>query len=63
MAVDSVSRDGHQVATTGHGVTQESQMPVIDVGAVEGDDVVQLPLQGLPHGFDAQHLEGGEESG
>lgn len=59
LAVDSVSGDGHQVATTGHGITQESQVPVIDVGTIEGDDVVQLPLQGLPHGFYAQHLAWG----
>lgn len=56
LAVDSMSRDGHQVAATGHGITQESQVPVIDVGTIKGDDMIQLPLQGLPHGFYAQHL-------
>lgn len=46
----------HIKATTGHGITQESQVPVIDVGAVEGDDVVQPRLQGLPYSLNAQHL-------
>lgn len=58
LAVDPMSGDGHQVASTGHGVTQQSQVAVIDVGTVKGDDVVQLPLQSLPHGFNAQHLAG-----
>lgn len=56
LAVDPVSGDGHQVATAGHGIAQERQVSVVDVGAVKGDDVVQLPLQGLPHSFNAQDL-------
>lgn len=56
LAVDAVTRDGHQVAAAGHGVAKQSQVAVVDVGAVEGDDVVQLPLQGLSHGLDAQNL-------
>lgn len=56
LAVDSMSRDGHQVAATSHGITQESQVPVIDVGTVKRDDMVKLPLQGLPHSFNTQHL-------
>lgn len=35
-------------------------MAVVDVGTVEGDDVIELSLQGLPHGLDAQHLARGE---
>lgn len=31
-------------------------MPVIDIGTIKGDDVVELPLQSLPHSLNAQHL-------
>lgn len=48
--------DGHQVTSAGHGVTEQSQVAVVDVGTVEGDDVVQLPLQSLSHSLNSQDL-------
>lgn len=56
MAVDAVTGDGHQVTSAGHGVTEQSQVAVVDVGTVEGDDVVQLPLQSLSHSLNSQDL-------
>lgn len=56
LTVDAVTCDGHQVASARHGVTEQGQVAVVDVGTVEGDDVVQLPLQSLAHSLNSQHL-------
>lgn len=56
LAVDAVTSDGHQVTAARHGVAEQSQVAVVDVGAVEGDDVVQLPLQCLSNRLNSQHL-------
>lgn len=56
LTIDAVSRDGHQVAAACHGVAEQRQVAVVDVGAVKGDDVVQLPLQSLSHRLNSQHL-------
>lgn len=56
LTIDAVSCDGHQVAAACHGVAKQRQVAVVDVGAVKGDDVVQLPLQSLSHRLNSQHL-------
>lgn len=56
LTIDAVSCDGHQVAAARHSVAKQRQVAVVDVGAVKGDDVVQLPLQGLSHRLNSQHL-------
>lgn len=56
LAVDSMTSDGHQVATACHSVTQESQMPIIDIRTIKGDDMVKFSLQGLPYSLNAQYL-------
>lgn len=56
LTVNAVTRDGHQMTAGGHGVTKQRQMAVVDVGTVKGDDVVQLPLQSLPHRLNSQDL-------
>lgn len=56
LSVDAVTGDGHQVPPAGHGVTQEGKVAVVHVGTVEGDDVVQLPLQSLADRLDTEHL-------
>lgn len=57
LTVDAVTGDSHQVATTRHCVAKQSQVTVVNIGAVEGDDVVQLPLQSLSHCLNPQHLK------
>lgn len=56
MTVDAVTRDGHQVTAASHSVTKQSQVAVVDVGAIKGDDVVQLSLQSFSDSFDTQNL-------
>ena len=56
LAVDAVSRDGHQMSLGRHDVTQQRQVAVVDVGAVERDHVEHLALNRLPHGLNAQTL-------
>lgn len=56
LSVDAVTGDGHQVTPAGHRVAKQGQMAVVDIGTVEGDHMVQLPLQSLPHSLNTQHL-------
>jgi hypothetical protein len=57
LPVDAVAGDGHQVALGRHDVAEQRQVTVVDIGAVEGDDVVHLPLHRLAHCLNAQYLE------
>lgn len=61
LTVDTVTRDGHQVSAARHGVAEQSQVTVVDIGTVERDDVVQLPLQGFSHCLDSQNLSGAND--
>ena len=54
-AVDAVARDGHQVAAVGHDVAQDGEVAVVDVRAVERDDVAHLLEQRGACGLDAEH--------
>lgn len=56
LTVDAVTSDCHQVTAAGHGVAKQSQVAVVDVGTIKGDDVVQLPLQSFTDRFDTQNL-------
>lgn len=57
LTVDAMTCDSHQVAAARHGVAKQSQVTVVDVRAVKGDDMVQLPLQSLSHRLDSQDLK------
>ena len=53
-----MSCDRHEVAAGGHDVTEEGQVAVVDVGAIKGDDMVQLFLHCLADSFNSQYLCG-----
>lgn len=57
LSVDSVPSDGHQVTLGRHDVTEQRQVPVVDVNAVEVEHRTDLFLHGLPDGFDSQDGE------
>lgn len=57
LSVDSMTRDGHQVSLGCHHVAQQSQVPVVDVQAVELQHRVHFLLHGLSNGFNSQHAE------
>ena len=57
LSIDAVTRDRHEVALGGHDVAEKRQVAIVDIGAVEGDDVVHLFLDGLAAGLDAERLE------
>jgi hypothetical protein len=57
LSVDAVTGDGHQVTLGRHDVAQQRQVAVVDIGAVEGDDMRHLSLDGFTHSFDAQRGE------
>ena len=44
LPVNTVTCDGHQVTFGRHHVTQQRQVAIVDVGAVEGNDVIHLLL-------------------
>jgi hypothetical protein len=48
--------DGHEVSAEGHAVCEAGDMPVVHVGAVEGQHVAELVEQAGPRALDAQHL-------
>ena len=56
-AVDAMACNSHQVAAVGHHLHQNSEVAVVDVGAVKFDDASQLFEQRVSHRLDAQHLE------
>ena len=53
MAVNS-----HQSPTHCHDIDQASQVPVVDVAAVERDDISQLAKQCTSDSLDSEHLKG-----
>ena len=48
--------DGHEVTPAGHDVTEEGQVAVVHVRAVEGDDVMHLLFHRLTDSFDSEYL-------
>jgi hypothetical protein len=40
-----------------HYIAKQCQMPVVDIGTVEADDVVHFPLNCFPHCLNAEHFE------
>ena len=49
--------DGHQVTFGGHDVTQQGQMPIVDIKTVKVQHEKDFFLHSSPHSFDAQNLE------
>lgn len=56
--VDTVASDGHEVAAPSHGVTQDSQVAVVHIGAIELNHTTQLFQQRIPSSFNAEHING-----
>jgi len=56
-AVDSMPSDRHERATMGHQVAEKSQVSVIDVGAVELDDIAELAHNGGACSLDTEDIE------
>lgn len=46
--------DSHQMTFSCHDITQQRQVSVVDVGAVKGDDMIHLFLNGLSHSFNTK---------
>ena len=57
MPIDTVPGDGHQVTFGGHDVTQQGQMPIVDIKTVKVQHEKDFFLHSSPHSFDAQNLE------
>mmetsp|Transcript_22571 Transcript_22571/g.74848 ORF Transcript_22571/g.74848 Transcript_22571/m.74848 type:complete len:625 (-) Transcript_22571:3786-5660(-) len=55
-AVDAVAADGHERPAEAHGVAEHGEVAVVDVGAVEGDDLAEHLEQGLPRALDAHDV-------
>jgi len=51
-----MTSDGHHVPSVGHHVSEDSQMAVVDVGAVKRYDVTQFSQEGVPDSLNAQNL-------
>ena len=56
--VDTVASDGHEVPAPCHGVTQDSQVSVVDIGTVKLNHTPQLFQQRIPGSFNAQDIDG-----
>ena len=56
--VDTVASDGHEVPAPCHGVTQDSQMAVVHIGAIELNHTTQLFQQRIPGSFNTEHVDG-----
>lgn len=52
VSVDAVSCDSHQVPTIRHDITEDSQMPVVHVRAIEGDHITKLLQESVSNCFD-----------
>ena len=52
-----MSSDSHQVTSLGHDITQESQVSVVDIRAIEWNDVEHFLLNRLPHRLHSQYLK------
>ena len=57
-AVDTMASDCHEVTAPGHGVTQDGQVAVVDIGAVKLNHTSQLFQQRVPGSLYAQHING-----
>ena len=57
LSIDTVPSDGHQVTFGGHDVTQQGQMPIVDIKTVKIQHEKDFFLHSSPHSFDAQNLE------
>lgn len=57
LPVNSVSCDGHQVTLCCHGVTQQRQMSVVDIGAVKGNDMVHFLFYRLSYSLYPKYRE------
>ncbi len=57
LSVDPMPRDGHQVTTGRHDITQQGEVTIVHVGPVERDHMMQLLLHGLSHSLDAKNPE------
>lgn len=56
--VDAVPCDGHKVTASGHGITKDGQMSVIDIGTVKLNDTSQLLEEGISGCLYAQNING-----
>ena len=57
LSVDTVPSDGHQVTLGCHDITQQSQVTIVNVGTVEGDNVVHLSLNSFTHSLNTKSLK------
>ena len=57
LPIDTVAGDGHQVTFGGHDVTQQGQMPIVDIKTVKVQHEKDFFLHSSPHSFNAQNLE------
>jgi hypothetical protein len=56
IAVESMSIDGQQVTTISHCIAEKRQVTIIDISAVEADDIVDFQIQRSSGSLDAQHI-------
>ena len=54
--IDAMPCDGHEVTASGHGVTKDGQMSVVDIGTIKLNDTSQLLEEGIPSCLYAQHI-------
>jgi len=57
LSVDTVPSNGHQVTFSGHNVTKQGQMPIVDIKTIEIEHKKDLFFHAFPHSFDTKHLE------
>ena len=56
--VDAMPCDGHEVTASGHGVTKDGQMSVVDIGTIKLNHTSQLLEEGIPGCLYAQNING-----
>ena len=57
LSIDTVPCDGHQMTSTRHDVTKQSQVTVIDIRAIKWDDMIHLTLYCLSHCLYPKNLQ------
>lgn len=55
-SIDTVTSDGHQVASVGHHVGQRGQVTIVDVRTIERNHVTNFREQSSSRGFDSQTI-------
>lgn len=57
LSIDTMPCDGHQMTSTRHNVTKQSQVTVINIRAIKWDDMVHLTLYCLSHCLHPKNLQ------